>query len=312
MYNKVKEAIENYNTIIIHRHSRPDGDALGSQIGLREILKKNYPNKKVFAVGDASSKYDFIGKMDTIYDVEYNEALVICLDSSEKYLLSDNRYDKGKRIIKIDHHIKREEYGDIEIVDDSFESCCGLIADICISLGYEITKEAAEALYTGMVTDSGRFRYDSTTSKTFSIASKLLETGIDILNIYNKLYLDDFEMVLLRAKYVLKIKFTKNNVAYIFTTDEDLKELNTDIYNVSRGMVNTMSGIKNVDIWVNFTEDKENKQVIVEIRSNKYNINPIAVKYGGGGHAKASGASVESFDVAKQILNELDALAGEK
>ena len=174
-------------------------------------------------------------------------------------------------------------------------------------MNMKISKEAATCLYTGMVTDSGRFRFDSTTPKTFTIASKLLESNIDILDIYNNLYLDDFEMVVLRAKYVLKIKFTEHNVAYIKTTSEELEELNTDFFTVSRSMVNTMAGIKNVDIWVNFTEDKDTG-IIVEIRSNKYNINPIAVKYGGGGHAKASGTTVASFEEADKLLKDLDDL----
>lgn len=307
MEKKLQELISEYDTIIIHRHSRPDGDALGSQLGLKRALLDNFSNKKVYAVGDKSVRYSFIGEIDEISDETYRGALVFILDSSETSLVSDLRYQKGEKIIKIDHHIKRESFGDLEIVDESFESCCGLVADLLIKMNMKISKEAATCLYTGMVTDSGRFRFDSTTPKTFMIASKLLESNIDILDIYNNLYLDDFEMVVLRAKYVLKIKFTEHNVAYIKTTSEELEELNTDFFTVSRSMVNTMAGIKNVDIWVNFTEDKDTG-IIVEIRSNKYNINPIAVKYGGGGHAKASGTTVASFEEADKLLKDLDDL----
>lgn len=307
MEKKLLELISEYDTIIIHRHSRPDGDALGSQLGLKRALLDNFSNKKVYAVGDKSVRYSFIGEIDEISDEMYRGALVFILDSSETSLVSDLRYQKGEKIIKIDHHIKRESFGDLEIVDESFESCCGLVADLLIKMNMKISKEAATCLYTGMVTDSGRFRFDSTTPKTFTIASKLLESNIDILDIYNNLYLDDFEMVVLRAKYVLKIKFTEHNVAYIKTTSEELEELNTDFFTVSRSMVNTMAGIKNVDIWVNFTEDKDTG-IIVEIRSNKYNINPIAVKYGGGGHAKASGTTVASFEEADKLLKDLDDL----
>lgn len=307
MEKKLLELISEYDTIIIHRHSRPDGDALGSQLGLKRALLDNFSNKKVYAVGDKSVRYSFIGEIDEISDETYRGALVFILDSSETSLVSDLRYQKGEKIIKIDHHIKRESFGDLEIINESFESCCGLVADLLIKMNMKISKEAATCLYTGMVTDSGRFRFDSTTPKTFTIASKLLESNIDILDIYNNLYLDDFEMVVLRAKYVLKIKFTEHNVAYIKTTSEELEELNTDFFTVSRSMVNTMAGIKNVDIWVNFTEDKDTG-IIVEIRSNKYNINPIAVKYGGGGHAKASGTTVASFEEADKLLKELDDL----
>lgn len=307
MFKNVINEIKKYNRIIIHRHGRPDGDALGSQIGLKELIIENFPNKKVYVVGDLTERYSFMGKMDIIPDSFYSDALIFVLDSSEQFLINDERYKTGEKIIKIDHHIFREKFGNIEIVDDSYESCCGLIAQMAITEKLIINKKAATALFTGMVTDSGRFRYDSTTPRTFNIAGKLLESDIDITDIYNQLYNDDLDMILLRAKFTLKMKFTNKNVAYIMTTQEELKELNVDIFTVSRSMVNTMSGIKGVDIWANFTED-ENSNVIVEIRSSKYNINPIAVKFGGGGHAKASGATVASFDEAYKLLNCLDEL----
>lgn len=311
MYKEVINLIERFNRIIIHRHSKPDGDALGAQIGLKEIIKENYPNKKVYVVGDMTSRYSFMGEMDNIPDSFYSDALAIVCDSSEQFLINDERYKNARKIIKIDHHLFREAFGDIDLVDDSFESCCGLIADIAYENNLIVNEDAATALYIGMVTDSGRFRFDSTTPRTFKLAAKLLESNINILDIYNNLYNDDLETIMLRAKFTLKMKFTEHNVAYIMTTKEEMNELNVDLFTISRSMVNTMAGIRGIDIWVNFTEDPSSNGVIVEIRSNKYNINPIAVKYGGGGHAKASGATVASFDEAYKLLNDLDKLAGE-
>lgn len=308
MFNNVIKLIKDYNRIIIHRHSRPDGDALGAQIGLKEIIKENFPNKKVYVVGDMTNRYSFMGTMDEIPNSFYSDALVIVCDCSEQFLISDERYKNGHKLIKIDHHILRENFGDVEIVDESYESCCGLIADLAYKARLKVNYLAAKALYTGIVTDSGRFRFDSTTARTFEVVAKLMSQKIDILEIYNNLYNDDLETVMLRAKFVLKMKFTKHNVAYIMTTKEELEQDNVDVFTVSRSMVNTMAGIKGIDIWANFTEDAQNNGVIVEIRSNKYNINPIAVKYGGGGHAKASGATIASFEIAEQLLNDLDKL----
>ena len=308
MYNKIEECIKKYKKIIIHRHQRPDGDALGSQIGLSELIKTNFKDKKVYLVGDANSRFNFVDKMDEITDDEYDGALVFALDSSDTIMINDDRIYKGSFLIKIDHHIYKEQYGDLELVDESFESCAGLIADMAMKLKWDISTKAAEYLFLGIVTDSGRFRYDATSSRTFNIVANLLDKKVDYIKIYNNIYLDDLNMVILRAKYVLKMKFTEHNVAYIKTTDEELKEMNVELFTVSRSMVNTMAGIKDIDVWVNFTEDASNGRVICEIRSSKYNINPIAVKYGGGGHAKASGASVESFEVADKLLKELDDL----
>jgi len=308
MFNKVLKAIKEHDTIIIQRHLRPDGDALGSQIGLKEAIKATFPRKKVFAVGDQTERYNFIGEMDVIEDKLYKDALVFILDTSEAFMISDDRYKMAKYIIKIDHHIYKESYGDIAIVDTEYESCAGLVADIIFKMKLKMTESAAKALYTGIVTDSGRFRYESTTSRTFLTAAKLLETKFNMTEVYNNLYSDDLETVRLRANFVLRFQLTKNNVAYIKTSKEDLKNLGIDFYSVSRTMVNTMAGIKGIDIWVNFTEDEENNVVVAEIRSNKYNINTIATKYGGGGHKGASGASLKSFEEADQMLEDLDNL----
>lgn len=308
MYSKMFEEIQKYERIIIHRHFRPDGDALGSQIGLKEALKFNYPNKEIYAVGDSSERLGFIGELDIIDDSLYKDALVFVLDTPEESMISDERYKTGKTLIKIDHHIQRNSYGDIEIIDTSYESCASLVADILISGNLKINTVSAKALFTGIVTDSGRFRYDSVTPKTFIIASKLLETNFSMADIYSKLYVEDIKIVKLRSLFTLKFKTTKNNVAYIMTTKEEVKEHDVDIFTISRGMVNTMSGIKGIDIWVNFTEDEANNVVIAEIRSSKYNINQIATKYGGGGHLLASGASLKSFDEARSMLEDLDRL----
>ena len=161
-----------------------------------------------------------------------------------------------------------------------------------------------------LVTDSGRFRYDSTSANTFRLASTLMEQQFDLNHIYRNLYADDFFRIRLKAQFVLKIKLTDCNVAYIYTTREELEELNVDTLMVSRGMVSTMADIKGVDIWVNFTET--NGGVQCELRSSRYNINPVAVKYGGGGHAKASGATVADKEIAMQMLSDLDALTKEQ
>ena len=310
MYNRVLKFIREAKTIIIHRHSRPDGDALGSQIGLKEAIKATFPRKEIYMVGDMTPRYEFMGKMDEIDDEKYKDALVFVLDTSEQSMISDERYLTGKHLIKIDHHIAKESFGDIEIVDTTYESCCGLVAFLIDRIRLKMTDYGAKSLYTGMVTDSGRFRYDSTTSKTFEIASKLLKHNFNINEIYNHLYTDTLEMVKLRAQFTMKFKLTDDNVAYIKTTQEEMKEYNVDIFSISRNMVNTMAGIKGINIWVNFTEDIDGR-VIAEIRSSKYNINNIAVKYGGGGHKAASGATLKNFGEADMMLNDLNELAKE-
>ena len=309
MYNKILEKIKQYDKIIIHRHSNPDGDALGSQIGLRLLIEENFPEKKVYAVGDHAKRYSFMAssKMDEIEDGVYESALAIILDTSAKALISDERYTLAAETVRMDHHIFCEKIADLELTDTSFESCAGLVADFAKVTGLRMTSPAAKSLYTGMITDSGRFRYDSTTSQTFLTAAYLCEQNFDTNDIYRGIYADDFSHIRLKAEFVLKIRFTEHNVAYIYTTLEEAKATGADTFAISRGMVGTMAEIRGVEVWVNFTETEDG--VLCEIRSSKYNINPIAVKYGGGGHKKASGATVGNREEAMKMLADLDNLA---
>lgn len=311
MFEKVLETIRSYDRIIIHRHKNPDGDALGSQLGLKHILLENFPGKEVLTVGDGAGRYSFMedSVMDEVPDALYDGALAVILDTSACHLISDGRYTMAEKTVRIDHHIFCETIADVEVVDSSYESCCGLVTQFARECGLRLTPLAAKSLYTGMVTDSGRFRYDATSANTFRLASFLMEQSFDTNEIYRNLYSDDLEHIQKKAQFVAKIRTTPANVAYIYTDLEEMKTLGMDTFSVSRGMVGTMADIRGVDIWANFTETEAG--VLCELRSSRYNINPIAVKYGGGGHAKASGATVKDRKTAMEMLQDLDKLMEE-
>lgn len=312
MFQQIFQEIKKFDTIVIHRHSFPDGDALGSQIGLKHILRDTFPEKKIFAVGDGAGRYSFMDDciMDEVDDSVFPEALSIILDCGASKLVSDTRFQQAARTARIDHHMFSGTFTDVEFIDSTYESCCGEITQMAMDLNLKVSPIAAKSLFTGMVTDSGRFRYDSTNARTFRAASFLMERGIDTNEIYLNLYADKYEAKRLRAMFTLKIQFTERNVAYIYTTKDELDQLKEDTFTISRGMVNTMADIAGVEIWVNFTETDEG--VLCELRSSKQSINHIAVKYGGGGHAKACGATVASREVAMQMLADLDAMIKEE
>ena len=311
MFEAILEAIEKYDTIILHRHSKPDGDALGSQIGLKHLLRENYPGKTVYVVGDEARFYGFMedSVMDVIPDETYQNALAIILDTSARHLISDERYQTAPETARIDHHIFCGQLANREVVDTSYESCCGLVTQMARECGWKFNSLAAKSLYTGMVTDSGRFRYDCTSANTFRNAAFLMDVGFDVNEIFRPLYADNLENKKLKAQFIQKIQLTSHNVAYIKTTLEEFSGYNADVFTISRGMVNTMADISGVNIWVNFTETTSG--ILCELRSNAHNINPIAVKYGGGGHAKASGATVPDWVTANAMLRDLDAMTGE-
>ena len=311
MISKAFDAIKKYDVIVIHRHQNPDGDAMGSQLGLKRVLQTNFPDKKIYAVGDQAGRFSFMegSVMDEISDDVYKGALAIVLDTSAKSLISDDRYTLAETTIRIDHHIFVEDIADIDIDDTSFESCCGLVTYLVREWGLTVDSRAAQALYTGIVTDSGRFYYDATSPRTLALASFLLEKGFNPADIYSNLYVDTYENVKKRAQFVLSIQFTHEGVAYSYSDAQRVRELDMEAQSISRGFVNTMGDLKGVDAWVNFTECEQG--VLCEIRSKNLDINKIAVAHGGGGHLKASGATLKDRQEAMQVLEELNALVRE-
>lgn len=307
MFKEALKLIKKYNRIIIHRHSHPDGDALGSQKGLAALLKDNFPNKEIYVVGDEAKRLPFMEqKMDEIPDEYYKDALAIILDCGSSRMICDERYKIAAKTLRFDHHIFAEKIADLDVVDNTYESACGLVTMFAKKCKLKLSPVSATALYTGMVTDSGRFAFDSTSARTFELAAFLMSQPIDLNALHYNLYAEEFSDLLAKADNLRKIKFTENNVAYIYTAREDLPQ-SSDAPIVSSGLVGLMRDIKGVFVWVNFTESDD--CVHAELRSNRYNINPIAVKYGGGGHKKASGCTVPDKATAMQLLEDLDALA---
>ena len=311
MFDKLINAFRQYDRIILHRHKNPDGDAMGSQIGLKHLLLENFPGKEVWMVGDSAGRYGFMedSLMDEVPDEAFSGALSVILDCSAEHLISDTRYTLAAETVRMDHHLFCGQIANLEAVDTSRESCCGLIAKLAMETGLRLNPLAAKSLYTGMVTDSGRFRYDSVDSETFRLAAFLREQPFDTEDIFRNLYAEDLNHLRNKARFLLKIQISQGGVAYIYTDAQEVQELNMDIFAISRGMVGTMADLRGVDTWVNFTET--DRGVLCELRSNRYNINPIAVKYGGGGHAKASGACVPDRETAMNMLRDLELLQEE-
>ncbi len=309
MFEAILDLIRAYPRVILHRHKNPDGDALGSQLGLRYILRDSFPDKEIFAVGDLNDRYAFMVNepLDEVPDTLYANALAIILDSAVPDLVSDDRYKTAAATARLDHHIFCETFCDAEVIDTSFESCCGLVTALAMEGNLTVSPAAAKALYTGMVTDSGRFRYDATSAKTHRLAAFLMERKFDTSDIYRNLYSDDLAFIQLRARFTLKIQTTDHRVAYIYTDRAEAESYGVSMFTLSRGFVNVMSEIRGIDSWVNFTETADG--VLCEIRSNRHNINPIAVKYGGGGHKKASGCTLAGRDEAMRLLEDLNQLS---
>jgi phosphoesterase RecJ-like protein len=303
---EIQKKIELYDKIIIHRHSRPDMDAIGSQYGLYLLLKENYPQKEVYVVGDLN-QMSYKAQMDEISDDMYKEALVIITDVSVTRMISDDRYQLGKEIIIIDHHQNDTDVNNVSIFykDATFASAAEMIVDLARVLKFIITPEAATYLYGGMVTDTGRFLYLSNPSQTFELASYITRFNPDIQPFYDFIYTEPLQKR--KTKQIFQsFELTKHNVAYRKNDQKVIEKSGLDFHSISRGMVNQMAGIVEVPIWANFTEDVEHNVIVGEFRSRGIVIVDIAKKYGGGGHNHACGASLNDWNDVENILKDFD------
>ena len=304
MYKKMLDLIESYNTIIIHRHYNPDADAYGSQMGLKRIIQMNYPEKKVYAVGDVNN-YSFLGEVDVISNDVYNRALAIVVDVAVKRLVADQRFELADHVLVIDHHLNSSDIADTEINDNEAIACAQIIADFAQTMNLRLDTLAAERLLTGILTDSGRFLYPKTSAKTLRVAADLIDLGVNINRIYDKLYTESINSKKLKGYFINNFSITDHKVAYMKNDLSVSEKFGVTTFTVSRAMVNQMAGIEGVEIWANFTENEE-KEILCELRSKQKSIVHIARKYGGGGHALACGCTLQSFDEVDSVLADLD------
>lgn len=304
--NKIKE----YEKIIIFRHFRPDGDAVGSTKGLAQILKCTYPEKKIYLQNaDFSDYLAFLGAEDApLPDEEYADALGIVLDTATTERISNQKFKLCKELVKIDHHIPVESYGDYEWVEEERSSTCEMIAAFYDAFQEElkIDKQAATCIYTGMVTDSGRFRFRSVSGETMRLAGIMIEQDINVDIIYANLYLKDFNGFKFESYVYKKMKMTPNGVTFMYITQAMKKRFGLSNEQASAA-VSYMDSIKNSLIWIAFIENGDGS-IRVRLRSRFVTVSELAERYHGGGHACASGATVHSKAEAKQLLKEADAL----
>ncbi len=305
MKEKILETIEQYDTIIVHRHVRPDPDAYGSQGGLAAILQVSYPNKKIYAVGLEEPTLHFMRRLDVIEDEIYKGALVIVCDTANAERICDARYSLGDKLIKIDHHPNEDPYGDLLWVDTTASSCSEMIYEFYLfgkEKGLKMNDEAARLLFAGIVGDTGRFLFPSTTEKTFTYAGDLIHYNFSRTDLFDKMYELDANIIKLNGYILQNFEFQQNGVASVRLTKELLAEYSAKPAEASL-LVGSLGNVKGIKAWVFFIE--EGDQIRVRLRSKGPVINGVARKYRGGGHPLAAGASIFSWDEVDEVLKEL-------
>lgn len=303
-FPKIYEKIEQYSTIILHRHTSPDPDALGSQAGLARSLRLKFPDKRILCAGENDEgDLAWINTMDEVTEADYKGALVITTDTGNTARISNKLYSKGDFLIKIDHHPDVEPYADLSFVDDEAPAASQIVADFLFKENLPVTAEVAYPLYAGIVGDTGRFMYPETSEHTFNVVAKLTATGININQIARNISDVTFAQAKLQAEVLEYMKVDPSGAAYAILTRDALEKLGVDSDQASC-TVSTPGRIKDIIAWNVFVE-KPDGTFRVHYRSKGPIINELAAQHDGGGHALASGANAKDMDEVKQIFAEL-------
>lgn len=309
MKRQIIDTIERYDKIIIHRHVRPDPDAYGSQIGLKELISLNYPNKKVLATGKHEHTLDFLACPDSVMDEDFKDALIIVTDTANTERIDDERYKLGSYLIKIDHHPNDDAYGDLLWVDTNASSVseliCELFAEAKDYKNWKMDATVARLLYAGIVGDTGRFMFQSTTEQTMKFAGQLISYGFERTELFNGMYEVESNLLQLKGYIYANFEMDDNGVGHMKLTRELLKEYNVSDSEASL-LVSVLADVKGMKCWVFFIEDTDT--IRVRLRSKGPVINTVAKKYGGGGHPLASGASVQTWEEADLVIEDLKKL----
>lgn len=300
MYELIINEIKKYEKIVLFGHIRPDGDCLGSMIGLKDMIINTF-NKDVKIVGENSDSLEFLGKCDLVDDSFFNNSLGIILDVSNYDRISDQRFKLCKKTIRIDHHPHENDF-DIEFEDTKKIATAEIITKF-LDYGLKITKKGADALYVGIITDSGSFKYKNVSSNTFLMCSKLLDNGVNVDEICNKLFVDTYESLKFKGYVLLNFKTTKDGFSYMCVTNDDLKKFNIS-YEEASFTVSLMSSLKQTVTFALFIENKDS--IRIRLRSKGPRIDLLANRYNGGGHMLASGATLPSWDMLDKFISEID------
>lgn len=322
----IYELIKISNPIIIHRHINPDGDALGSQWGLKEIIEDNFENKKVLVPGETNKHMvSFFPQPACVKKEDYKNALVIVTDTANRGRISGKFWQEGKKIIKIDHHPIVDKYGDIDLIEEKASAACQVVAKWAQVLNLKVSALAARNLFLGLVTDSGRFLYRSVNEETFQVASFLVKQNFNLLDLYQSLYIQNLKITRLKGYILSNFKITDNGVAYIIFSDKIITDLQTTIISQNKilnikgevvlgredltSQVNVMSNIDGIKIWLIAAYDQLNSKIKVSVRSARWIINDDIAKFGGGGHQTAAGAYLQNINEVEKLIDSLDKIA---
>lgn len=312
IYKEIYKKVKEYDKIVIARHIGADPDALGSSLGLKEMILNTFPEKKVSCVGVYSSVFKYMGKMDKLDESEIKDSLLIVCDTPNRARIDGITDTKAfKYVIKIDHHPEVEHFEDMKWVDPKASSVCQMLIELSYETRFKMNKAAAEKFFMGLVSDTNRFLYDYTTPKTFELVSKLIrDTKIEIVPLYSNLYTRSLIDVRFQGYVAQNMKVSESGLAYLEIDDKTIQKYGGDT-GLAGNVIGSFNNINEILVWIIFTEDKKQGIIKVNARSRGPVINTVLENYGGGGHQFASGARLTDKNDVEKIIKDLDKLCKE-
>ena len=310
--DNIIEKIKSSEKIVILTHETPDGDAIGSTLAMKMALKQLGKESDVI-IREYPKGFDFLpGRNDVKSDTDVEKYdLAISLDCSDfKRLVGNEYFEKAKQTIVIDHHGSNKMYGDFNFVNPVAPACCQILIGMFQYFDIKIDKELGSCILTGIITDTGGFRYSGVTPETFEFTADLLAKGVNVSDIYKRVLetktKPNFELM---KRTINRMEFLESGkVTFTYITNQDLKEVNAGIGD-HEGLVEIGRDIEGVEVSI-FIRQKEQEENAykVSMRSNEYvNVSDICFRFGGGGHEKAAGALIQGNieQVKQKILNEV-------
>ena len=319
-WSRLRDIVEPHDRFLITSHVRPDGDALGSELGMAELLIQKGKYCRIVNASSLPARYKFLdlaGRVRQLgVDVDESDPadfdVVMILDTSAWSQLGGMadlvRTTMAKKVV-IDHHIGHDEMG-AELFKDSTAAACGLlIAEATVHLGGLLTREIAEPLFVALATDTGWFRFSSTDGRTLRVAAQLVETGLEVNRLYRLLFEESSVARLkLTGRMLESLRVTcDGRVAYSSIRQGDLRATGAS-YQDSEDMVNYTLSIAGVEVGLLFVE-LQSGGLKVSFRSRgEFDCTKVAAQFGGGGHRQAAGATFEA-DPAEAEARVLKAVA---
>lgn len=316
MMMRLFDLIKQYDIITLFRHQAADCDALGSQFGLKQWIQETYPEKQVYALGESLGSHgkDFPA-IDVVDDDIIKQSLAVILDTANAIRIDDARWQTAAYKIKIDHHIFVEQYADWEWIVDTKGATCEILADLFQKRGEKLSKQCAEYLYSGLISDTVQFSIAATTPDMLRTAAYLVEQGVDVAKVNAMNFAKDIRDFQLENHIRSHFQLQGEHVAYCILSKADYEAFHLT-FNEAKEKVYALGGVNEFYTWALFVEngadEHGNPLYNGSLRSRNLFINDIATRFGGGGHRRACGVKHLSRNDIDAILQAMEAKCKEQ